>query len=278
MDGRPHHTRKIMESPSPFDLNDAIRRWHRSLSESPAFRADDLEELESHARGSVATLVASGLSEEEAFFVATRRMGNAESLREEFAKVNSGHLWLHRALWMLGGILLSQLIIPLAHLAGFFAFVVARNFLPIEYTHLPTLAGALVILGVGSALVFAVCRLAVRGQTRITEWSHHWRKRPLLVVMGIALLVEGLHALDTAASHTTTLGLRPPSIERSLPNVISFTQRFIQNVEAGHRPFGSGAVLYSILQFAPELLLLGAFVLLAFRRAQPGGAIMAKAD
>jgi hypothetical protein len=77
-----------METPSPFDLNEAIRCWQQNLSSSPAFKAENLEELASHLRASVQKLKATGLSEEEAFLAATQRIGERGPLEQEFAKVN----------------------------------------------------------------------------------------------------------------------------------------------------------------------------------------------
>ena len=76
-----------MENPSPFDLNEAIRCWQQNLSDSPAFKADNLEELTSHLRASIQKLKADGLSEKEAFQIATQRIGERGALEREFAKV-----------------------------------------------------------------------------------------------------------------------------------------------------------------------------------------------
>ncbi len=77
-----------MENQTPFDLNEAIRRWQQKFSASPSFGADNLEELASHLRASVQRLKATGLSEEAAFQIATRRLGERRALEQEFAKVN----------------------------------------------------------------------------------------------------------------------------------------------------------------------------------------------
>jgi hypothetical protein len=77
-----------MENPTPFDLNEAIRRWRENLGASPALSVDNLEELASHLRASVQQLQADGLSEEEAFLAATRRLGERGALEREFAKVD----------------------------------------------------------------------------------------------------------------------------------------------------------------------------------------------
>jgi hypothetical protein len=77
-----------MENPAPFDLNNAIQRWRQNLATSPAFRAENLDELEAHLRDSVSALVAKGLSGEEAWLIATRRLGSTQSVTNEFCKIN----------------------------------------------------------------------------------------------------------------------------------------------------------------------------------------------
>ena len=71
-----------------FDLNTAIRNWQDRLKRSPQFQDENLVELESHLRDSVARLQEAQLSEEEAFMVATHRIGSLEQLETEFAKIN----------------------------------------------------------------------------------------------------------------------------------------------------------------------------------------------
>jgi len=84
-------------------LNTAIQRWRDHLGQSPCFRRENLDELETHLRDAVAALRGAALSEEEAFLVATRRLGGVPALEPEFAKVNGREVWLNRLLWMLLG-------------------------------------------------------------------------------------------------------------------------------------------------------------------------------
>ncbi len=51
-----------------------------------------------------------GLSTEEAFIVASRRIGTDNKLEKEFGKVNGGAVWVDRILWMLIGIQLWGLV------------------------------------------------------------------------------------------------------------------------------------------------------------------------
>jgi hypothetical protein len=71
-----------------FDLNAAILGWREQLGRSPQFRDENLVELESHLRDAVAQLQGAALTEEEAFIIATHRIGSVEQLESEFEKVN----------------------------------------------------------------------------------------------------------------------------------------------------------------------------------------------
>jgi hypothetical protein len=92
-----------MENQTTFDLNRALQTWRETLAQSPAFERENLNELESHLRDSIARLQTRGLSAEEAFMVATKRIGTNHSLEKEFGKVNSRSVWLDRVLWILVG-------------------------------------------------------------------------------------------------------------------------------------------------------------------------------
>lgn len=125
MEHRPPHSAAPMETPAEFNLNLALQAWRNQLRESAAYRATDVEELESHLRDSVEKLVAGGLTEEEALQVASRRIGSGAALEREFAKVNQASVWLDRLLWMLIGALAWQLITVLANALGQFVNLLA---------------------------------------------------------------------------------------------------------------------------------------------------------
>ena len=92
-----------MDDQTSFDLNDAIQRWRVELAKSASFRAEDLEELESHLRDSESSLRSQGLTGEEAFLIAVRRVGSRDALAAEFATINGPSVWLDRLLWMATG-------------------------------------------------------------------------------------------------------------------------------------------------------------------------------
>jgi hypothetical protein len=110
-----------MENPNSFDLNCAIQDWRENLAQSPAFRRENLDELETHLRDSVVPLQDRGLSAEEAFMVATKRIGNESLLTNEFGKMNLKVVWLDRILWGL-------IAIQVWNWVGIFSATLASNF------------------------------------------------------------------------------------------------------------------------------------------------------
>ena len=76
-----------MQNRTTFDLNRAIKNWRARVTNSPAFRNENVDELESHLRDSINRLQAGGLSEEESWVIAQKRLGQIDSLEQEFAKL-----------------------------------------------------------------------------------------------------------------------------------------------------------------------------------------------
>ena len=101
-----------------FDLSQQITQWRRSLSQSESVTVTDLDELESHLRDQIDHLALSGLSPEESFWVAQRRIGNTANLPDEFAKVNGSAIFRRRLQWMLIGVVTYLLLLNLASLAS----------------------------------------------------------------------------------------------------------------------------------------------------------------
>ena len=67
-------------------LEEQIDQWRSFLRRRQAIHSVDVAELEDHLREQVAGLIDSGLSPDEAFLVAVKRMGNLDALSREFAR------------------------------------------------------------------------------------------------------------------------------------------------------------------------------------------------
>lgn len=74
-------------------LEDQIDQWRSYLRRRQAIQSVDVAELEDHLREQIDTLSAAGLSTDEAFLVAVKRIGDLNALSREFAREHSDRLW-----------------------------------------------------------------------------------------------------------------------------------------------------------------------------------------
>jgi hypothetical protein len=70
-----------------------IEAWRAHLRKGQTITGQQAAELEDHLREQIASLGADGLSEDEAFLVAVKRMGAIDALTREFAREHSDRLW-----------------------------------------------------------------------------------------------------------------------------------------------------------------------------------------
>jgi len=80
-------------NPAPGSLETQIGAWRAHLRKSHTIKSPDAAELEDHLREQIASLSAGGLSDDEAFLVAVKRMGAIDALTREFAREHSDRLW-----------------------------------------------------------------------------------------------------------------------------------------------------------------------------------------
>ena len=71
-----------------FDLQYEIKNYLKKLLLNGNLTNSDAMEIESHIKDGVDSLTRNGLSEEEAFLITLKRVGNADLLSEEYNKVN----------------------------------------------------------------------------------------------------------------------------------------------------------------------------------------------
>jgi hypothetical protein len=74
-------------------LEEQIAQWRTYLRRRHAVHKPDVEELEGHLRDQLVALTDAGLTGEEAFLVAVKRMGSLDALSREFARAHSERLW-----------------------------------------------------------------------------------------------------------------------------------------------------------------------------------------
>jgi hypothetical protein len=74
-------------------LEEQIDQWRGYLRRRQAIHSVDVAELEDHLREQIAALSEAGLSADEAFLVAVKRIGGLDALSREFAREHSDRLW-----------------------------------------------------------------------------------------------------------------------------------------------------------------------------------------
>lgn len=192
---------QIMENPTGFDLNHALRQWCETLGRSPSLGREDLEELEGHLREATAALTRQGLSEEEAWLVALRRLGGSSVLDPEFAKVNGG-VWSRRLLWMLLGVQAWQVLNSAANFCagtvGRMAGLLGGATAGAEFrtADLAVSAGFqfLVYLVVLALCLWAGWRTLGRRGAWVSTVAMRFFRRPALAVCAVPVLLLGLAA------------------------------------------------------------------------------------
>ena len=173
-----------------FDLNEQINKWRRKLSQSDTLQKSDVDELEGHLREEIERLTAVKLSDQEAFYVARHRLGDATALTGEFAKVNTAVIWRKRLFWagltMLAWFLItytagaaSQTCVLLAGLAGIHGY--ALNVVDI-------LSQMTVFLGAVFALYRIAKRQDMRGDLFCRIADRPWGKPALFATVVLVLI------------------------------------------------------------------------------------------
>jgi hypothetical protein len=79
-------------------LEDQIGQWRAAVLRGRAVDDADADELEGHLREQIGDLAATGLSDDEAFLIAVRRLGQVDLITAEFAREHSDRLWKQLAL------------------------------------------------------------------------------------------------------------------------------------------------------------------------------------
>ncbi len=74
-------------------LEAQIAEWRAYVANAPGVNGRDVDELEDHLRHQIAELNAAGLTADEGFLIAVKRLGDIDGLSREFAREHSGRLW-----------------------------------------------------------------------------------------------------------------------------------------------------------------------------------------
>ncbi|GLX84843.1 hypothetical protein tloyanaT_10950 [Thalassotalea loyana] len=69
-----------------FDLDREVNLWFEALQGVKAIDSENIDELKDHLYSEIEAQVANGKTEQQAFYIATSRLGDQQSLKVEFDK------------------------------------------------------------------------------------------------------------------------------------------------------------------------------------------------
>ena len=174
-----------------FDLNQSINDWQNSLKTEGAADPQDLNELESHLREEIENLIKIGLSEEESFLIASRRLGDTKSLGEEYTKVNLAAAWQFRVLWMAAGILIMNFLFLISYtVQGIGVILLHSNEISTSVLFGIAIASKLIAIGLTVFILIKILRPHKTAKSDMTGKSSS-RAIPLISATLFILLSAG---------------------------------------------------------------------------------------
>ncbi|NLW83023.1 MAG: hypothetical protein GXY41_01250 [Phycisphaerae bacterium] len=186
-----------------FSINEAIEGWKQELAGRQTMIASDIEELEAHLQDEMDSLSIAGLSEEESFVIASRRIGNPDSICQEFAKINATVIWRNRFFWMIMGIVLIQII---SKFASFFAFI--GTIIGCQLIGWNPLIVGVISAGIQFAIMLWLCLGLYFAAVKLSVFQRLRQKtqiRIIIVVIGLNVLLGVLLNLGVRFWYTALL-------------------------------------------------------------------------
>jgi hypothetical protein len=123
-----------MEKNADAGILMSIKRWVDQLKSVPSLTTSNSEELKNHLLDTMDNLKAAGLDDEEAFWIASRRLGDISILKDEYDEVNMPVIQMRKIILVFSGILVFFLLYSLMHLTTKLLFFVLYqiNYNPAE--------------------------------------------------------------------------------------------------------------------------------------------------
>ena len=113
-----------LEQNIKFNLQVQINAWVEHLKSEPSITESDRVELQSHFLDIIDGLTEVGLDEEEAFLIASRRMGSLVDWDEDYKEVNNSIIQMRKPLIILAGVLIYFLFYFLIKFSSKLIFIV----------------------------------------------------------------------------------------------------------------------------------------------------------
>ena len=94
-----------MEINKKFNIQEKLEDWLKKIKSEPSFTEADSEELKSHLLDSIDQLKDTGLNDEEAFLIASRRIGTTVDWEDGYSQANNQVIQMRRSLLIFAGVL-----------------------------------------------------------------------------------------------------------------------------------------------------------------------------
>lgn len=111
-----------------FDLNKSILNWRKNLKFNDSFTNENIDELESHLNEQIRDLTEAGLNDEEAYWIAQKRIGCINALSIEFEKINIWEGIRKRLFWMIIGFIALGIITHTINIINSLSYAVCIYF------------------------------------------------------------------------------------------------------------------------------------------------------
>jgi hypothetical protein len=174
-----------------FDLEKSVTQWRATFEANHGVTTDAVDELESHLRDGMEQLEEARLTREEAFLVAARRVGSADVLEPEYARVSPQTAWVRPLFWMTLGVVGFSTAMSLTSTIGSFASFGVASWMPVGSVSLwAGICHGLVVLALIAAAVVGWIYLARGDRLGILPAIGSHPVRSLLWAMIGAVLVK----------------------------------------------------------------------------------------
>lgn len=112
-----------------FSLKNQIKLWKAHLLETGQFNQDNITELESHLYDEMDELKQFNLDDEEAYYIAQKRLGNIKTLTQEYGKVHVAQSFYKKVLPYINGVLVFFLMYSLLEVILHLSLLTGPKFL-----------------------------------------------------------------------------------------------------------------------------------------------------
>jgi len=165
-------------------LVERLESWRSEISGGD-LSPDDVDELQSHLEDSIDEFKSKGISEDDAWLLATHRMGSAESIKKEFKKVKDSRVPIlnHILYWGMLIVLLNQLI-GIGGAAFIYAFSLGLGSIPPF-----TLVFSVIVLAMVCWIIYK--RKEIKGKTRIGVFGTAISLSFISLFFGFLIYFEG---------------------------------------------------------------------------------------